>query len=100
VTNAGCRIRSVRPKGRDSARLLVFPDTRKRDRDFVLRIITNNLDAHTGGIAGFAFVVWDNSLASSAELRCSLSGQIPSIAMPEFIKNRVMATKVMEWVRE
>jgi hypothetical protein len=56
-------------------------------------------DFQEGGlpIVGYAVVLWDADGGSSASLRAGRGSSIPSIAMPEFVKNRLLAEKIMEW---
>lgn len=103
MTHAGCRIKSVRPKGK-GAELVLFrsqaqlmDDSERRD---VVRIIKQCLDNIDAPLAGFAFVAWDNKLASSARLATTDGGIIPVIALPDFIKNRLMGEKILDWMRE
>jgi hypothetical protein len=48
-------------------------------------------------LVGWALVIWDGNLGSSASLCVGQGSTIPSIAMPEFIKNRLLAAKINEW---
>jgi len=91
----GCRIRSVRPKA-GGATLVLLPDHATNDRIATLRRVRAVLDEHLrhADIAGIGFLVWGTDFSSSDHAR------IPSIAMPEFIKNRLLAAKIEEWTGE
>lgn len=56
-------------------------------------------DGHLS-ILGIALVMWDNDGGSSAVLKAYPGSNIPSIAMPEFVKNRLLASKIFEWAKE
>ena len=101
VTQAAVRIRSVRLKGSD-AKLLIFPDLATRDRINAMSCARDTIDRMDGRpIVGIAIVVWDADGSSTAALRQDGSrGRIPSIALPEFVRARLMGEKVCEWALE
>ena len=100
MAHPGCRIRTVRDKKTgftlhvlrseaDSSRIAFLRDA---------RTLVDKFRDGAGSIAGFAVVLWDAELQSNAMLRASERSQIPSIAMPEFIKNRLLTAKIEEWL--
>jgi hypothetical protein len=69
-------------------------------RAHVLGEVKDIVNAHGDAgcnIAGFAFVIWASDNASTATVRCGPLSTIPSVAMPEFIKQRLLAAKIEEW---
>lgn len=100
MTQAAVRIRSVRLKGSD-AKLLIFPDLATRDRINAMSWARDTIDRLDRPIVGIAIVVWDANGSSTAALRQDGSrGRIPSIALPEFVRARLMGEKVCEWALE
>ena len=100
VVHAGCRIRSVRDKASGFVLHLLKPQT-ERARASFLRDVRDMVDRfHRDGspIVGYAVVIWGADGASMAALRAGEGSSIPSIAMPEFIKNRLIAAKIDEGV--
>jgi len=98
--HAGCRIRSVREKASgfvlhrlqdrsDQARISFLRD---------MRALVDAMQRDGRPIVGYAVVLWDADNGSNASLRAGLGSSIPSIAMPEFVKNRLLASKIEEWV--
>lgn len=96
TAHPGCRIKSIRPKN-GSAKVIIFPDSSVKDRIGCLRRVRDILDNLSAPMAGAAFVVWDANLQSGGFIAASARSRIPSIAMPEFIKNRLIAAKIEEW---
>jgi hypothetical protein len=98
----GCRIRSVREKtsgfvlhrlqnSTDAARISFLRDMRR---------LVDAMQRDGKAIVGYAVVLWDADLSSNASLRVGQGSTIPSIAMPEFVKNRLLAEKINEWGAE
>lgn len=48
-------------------------------------------------VVGFALVVWDSNGSSDAACRAYPGSQIPGIAVPDFVRNRLLAEKILEW---
>lgn len=99
TAHPGCRIRSIRPKD-GSAKILVMPDHATEDRIACLRRVREILDQQGRSLAGVAFVAWDSNMCSSAFIAAASHSRIPVMAMPEFIKNRLIAAKIEEWSNE
>lgn len=97
----GCRIRSVRKKGQEfGPKLMIFPNQGEIMRRRVLDQVKEVLSGHGDDIAGMAFVVWASDNGSTASLRGGPSSSVPIIAMPEFIKQRLIAEKIDDWSKE
>lgn len=95
----GCRIRSVRDKASGFV-LHRLHSTTERARASFMRDMRSLIDgAQRDGrpIVGYAVVLWDSDLGSVASLCAGQGSTIPSIAMPEFVKNRLLASKINDW---
>ena len=93
------RLRSIRYKdGRGSLR--VVPDFRDKDRPIVEAHIKQMLDIQGNDIAGFAFVVWGADKRAMAYSSSNSRSVIPPIMVPDFVRERLLAEKIMEWSRE
>ena len=93
---AAVRIGKVRLK--NGPVVVRLPTTAERDRKEVERKVKNVLDAHDSAIAGMAIVVWADDGTSTADLRC-WRGSVTRMQAPEFVKNRLMAEKILDWMR-
>lgn len=90
-----CRVRSVRFRdGRELVRLRPPTDD---DRQHIERRIRYVLDSHRKDYAGFALVIWASDGASSCDLGCSTGSQIPTILVPDFVRNRLLAERIETW---
>ncbi len=101
AAHPGCRIRSVRFKATGLV-LHRLQDRTDEARVSFLRDMRWLVDAAQQDgrpIVGYAVVMWDADGGSSASLRAGRGSTIPSIAMPEFVKNRLLAEKIIEWSR-
>ena len=101
MTHPGCRSRSVKYKHTgfilhimkaqsDIVRINVMSETRNMLAGF---------ESDGKPVVGFALVMWGSDGASSATIISGEGSAIPAIAMPEFIKNRLIAAKIEEWCR-
>ena len=95
----GCRIRSVTHKasGFRVVRLSTGPErtyaaVMREVRECARQMIEDGRD-----IAGIALVLWDADGASSAVLKAYPGSSLPSIAAPDFVRNRLLAEKIGEW---
>lgn len=100
ASHPGCRIRSVRDKASgfilhrlqdrtDAARVSFLRDMRSQ---------VTAMQSDGRPIVGYAVVLWDADGGSNASLVAGQGSSIPSIAMPEFVKNRLLAAKIQDWV--
>jgi hypothetical protein len=99
AAHPGCRIRSVRDKASGFV-LHRLQDRRDQARVSFLRDMRTLVDAAQRDgrpIVGYAVVLWDADNGSNASLQAGLGSTIPSIAMPEFVKQRLLAAKIQEW---
>lgn len=48
-------------------------------------------------VVGFAMVMWDSENASNAACKAYPGSSIPSIAVPDFVRNRLLAQKIEDW---
>lgn len=92
--SAHVRIGRVRLKSGGEVRLL--PLVRHEGRDAIMRSVRACLDEQVDP-AGFAFVVWDADLSSSASHWSGPGSGIPSILIPDFIRNRLLALQIERW---
>ena len=102
MTHPGCRIRSVRDKASGFV-LHRLQDRSEHARISFLRDMRTLVDAAQRDgrpIVGYAVVLWDAENGSNASLRTGQGSSIPSIAMPEFVKNRLLASKIEEWINQ
>lgn len=95
----GCRIRSVRDKKSGFVLHRLQPQTDAARVSFLqdMRWLIAVAQHDGRPIVGYAVVLWDADLGSTASLRAGQGSTIPSIAMPEFVKNRLLAEKITEW---
>src|ERR1700732_3264585 len=96
---ARLRIRSVRMKnGGASVRVLhnLEPDLANDVRGW----LNDALGEHGGGLAGFAFVLWDGAGNSTCTLKANAKSRIPGILIADFVKSRLLAERIVEWAVE
>lgn len=70
------------------------------DRALIEKLVRNVFDSHRGGFAGFALVVWAPDGASTADMgmkSIDQGAQIPSMLIPDFVRNRLLGMKIEEW---
>lgn len=48
-------------------------------------------------VAGFALVAWGPDGSSVAEMQVSKASNIPSMLVPDFVRNRLLAQKIEDW---
>lgn len=97
-----CRIGTVTLKA-SGFKIHRLSDSHERTRERVMgetRACFDNMTYDGREVVGFALVMWDSDGGSDAVLRAYPGSNIPSIAMPDFVKNRLLAQKIMEWSRE
>lgn len=94
------RTRIGRVTLRGGADLRIFPGVENTDRRYVERDMRVVLDAHCRidpAIAGFALVVWSPDGTSTCMSRINESNMIPSILVPDFVRNRLLADRIERW---
>jgi len=92
--SARVAIRRVRFKSGGEVHLL--QPTQDRGRAHVERQVRDCLDM-TDDVAGAAFVVWSADGGSTASIYTSSASRIPSILVPDFVRNRLLAMKIIDW---
>jgi len=96
------RLHSVRFKdGGATVRVIHAPPKRKNraDLDRLVRETLAFYPSDSCDIGGFAFVVWDAEGASTCVL-ANYDGRIPSILIPDFVRNRLLAQKIIQWTMD
>ncbi len=92
---AAVRIGRVTLKGGADLRILRGGGDPQRARiDEHVRLA---LDGMGAGIVGFAFVVWGDDNGSVAVAENFEGSRIPSILVPEFVRNRLLARQIEIW---
>jgi hypothetical protein len=61
------------------------------------RAMIDGMTADGRPVVGFALVMWDADGSSDAACRAYPGSNIPSIAIPDFARNRLLARKIGEW---
>lgn len=95
----GCRIGAVTHKA-SGLRVVRLRDGPERTRHAILDETRQMIDGMTMDgrpVVGFALVMWDSSGGSDAACRAYPGSNIPSIAIPDFARNRLPARKIGEW---
>ena len=67
------------------------------ERQCIEQDIRDVLDAHGGDFAGYAIVVWAPNSDSTASARSGQDSRIPTIMVPDFVRNRLLAERIEEW---
>jgi hypothetical protein len=98
--NPGCRIRSVRDKASGFVLHRLQGRTEQARITFLadMRGLVDAIQSDGMPIVGYAVVLWDADGGSNASLVAGAGSTIPSIAMPEFVKQRLLAAKIQEWI--
>lgn len=95
---ARLRVRSVRMKnGGASIRVL-----RGEDQNHTLNVmkrVEQCLSAQGSDVAGFAFVVWGKEQDSTCDA-ANYCSPIPHILIPDFVRNRLLAERIVDWAVE
>ncbi len=85
------RIRAVRFKSGGEVRLL--PSQRELQHNKIVGILKDSvrsyLELYEGRMAGFALVVWDVDMRSSATLRMTPTSQVNTTQAPAFVGERL-----------
>jgi hypothetical protein len=99
--HAGCRIGSVTLKesGLRIVRLSSGPERTRRAIMSETREMLDGMVADGRPVVGFAMVMWDCEGHSDAACRAYPGSNIPTIAVPDFVRNRLLASKIVEWCK-
>lgn len=95
----GCRIGAVTHKA-SGFRVVRLHDGPERTRRAIMdetREMVDGMEADGRSVVGFALVMWDAEGGSDAACRAYPGSSIPSIAIPDFARNRLLARKIEEW---
>lgn len=95
----GCRIGAVTHKA-SGFRVVRLSDGPERTRRAIMAETRDMIDGMTAEgkpVVGFAMVMWDATGGSDAVCRAYPGSNIPSIAIPDFARNRLLARKIYEW---
>lgn len=96
------RLRRVRLK-RNGATIELLRLRRAKEDEAEVRnrveVLLQSMSGDGVPIAGFAFVVWDGQGASAATM-LSRRGTLPESLIPDFVRSRLLAEKVLVWAKE
>lgn len=96
---ARLRLRSVRLKSGGGEIRVLHGTTREDEARYAENRMQRVIDAHAERIAGFAIVVWAPDGASTALTVANETSRMPSILVPDFVRNRLLADTIERWVR-
>lgn len=99
MRHPGCRIGTVTLKA-SGFRIVRLASGAERTRRAIMAETREMLDEMAAGgwpVVGFALVMWDGGGGSVAACRAYPGSNIPSIAIPDFARNRLLARKIYEW---
>ena len=99
TAHPGCRIGRITHKA-SGFQVVRLHDGPERTRNAILSETRRMLDGMTQDgrpVVGFALVMWDSDGGSDAACRAYPGSNIPSIAIPDFARNRLLARKIEEW---
>jgi hypothetical protein len=97
----GCRIGTVTHKA-SGFRVVRLHDGPERTRRAIIaetRRMVDDMSSDGERVVGFAIVMWTADGTSDAVARAYPGSQIPSIAVPDFARNRLLASKIEEWAQ-
>lgn len=97
MEEARVRIVNVTPKDK---RFSVITNKKSDDYQVTMSHVANGVDALNSEIAGFAFVVWGKDGTSVCIQRVKDGSMIPSILVPDFVRNRLLAERIEQWTIE
>ena len=91
------RLHSVRFKSGGFIRSM--PSTDAADHAYARSRIAEGLQTQ-GAVAGFAFVAWDGAGRSTSITHVKNGSMIPTILVPDFVRNRLLAERIERWTVE
>lgn len=92
------RVRIGKVRLKNGPVILRLPTHNERRTKMAQEWVKCVLDAHVtadASVDGFAFVVWDRDGASTCKMIAG--GGIPSILIPDFVRNKLLADKIEDW---
>ena len=99
MTAARTRIRQWKPKGTNLWVVCIHESEGNSRRAFALTTVRSVIESAGENIAGFAVVCWTRDLVSYADAH-NLSSPIPIDLIPEYVKSRLLAQGIRDWVAE
>lgn len=99
VSHPACRIGRVRLK-ESGLEIVRLHDGPERSRRAIMQETRDMLDGMTSDgrpVVGFAMVMWDSDGGSAAVCKAYPGSNIPSIAVPDFVRNCLLARKIYDW---
>lgn len=52
---------------------------------------------HGDNVAGFALVIWGSDGGSTCDAQVADGSSIPTILVPDFVRNRLLAQRIEQW---
>lgn len=96
---ARLRLRSVKLKSGGGEIRVLHGTTRDDEARYAEDRLKKVIAAHDERIAGFAMVVWAPDGASTALTVVNETSKMPSILVPDFVRNRLLADTIERWTR-
>ena len=100
MSHPGCRIKSVTHKA-SGFRVVRLTHGHERARAAVMAEVRGCLDGMETDdkpVVGMALVLWCADGGSNAVVKAFPGSNLPSIALPDFVRNRLLAAKIQEWM--
>lgn len=94
--SARVRIGRVKLKRDGKVVLLRKPEDH---RAAIADCVNSILNGHGTDIAGMAFVVWGSDMQSTADMKV-FGNPIPTMLVPDFVRNRLLAERIETWTLE
>lgn len=91
------RVRIGRVTLKRGGRIELLREPANADRGAIEAHLRETIDAHGQDFAGYAVVFWSSDGGSTADLRLGSNSKIPSILVPDFVRNRLLALQVERW---
>jgi hypothetical protein len=88
---------TLKASGLRIVRLSSGPERTRRSILAETREMLDGMEADGQPVVGFAMVMWTADGSSDAACRAYPGSNIPSIAVPDFVRNRLLASKILEW---
>lgn len=99
MTAARTKIRRWKPKGSNLWVVCIHESDGNSRRAFALTRVRSVIESAGEDIAGFAVMCWTRDFQSWADAH-NLCGPIPVDLIPEYVKSRLLAQGINDWVME
>ncbi len=96
--SAHCRTRSATLKA-SGVKVHFLLQAKERDRRDLMAAMREALDMHDDDVVGYAIVLWNWENASTALCRVRAGG-IPTVLVPDFVRNRLLAERILIWAKQ